>query len=184
MKSLARPLKALLLACACILATSAGASTQAPATASHTSDLAGARVDRLDNGTVVVSMDAKGELAGALTLTLTPNGDGSYAGQWAFMVGHTDNTDPETGLDTVEAEVANQSEDPEHEGGEHHPHRDYVTYVHRGAINGDVTHATLSFGPDGLGDLSATITITQGALEFNGATGTGIATLSSLILNF
>lgn len=183
MKVFVRPVKAAACVAIACLALAEIASGH-PVTASHTSDLTGARVDTLANGTVVVSLDAKGALAGSLTLTLTPNGDGTYGGQWALMVAHTDNTDPETGIDPAEAEHAEHADGEAHEHGEAQPHRDYVRYVHRGAINGEVTGATLSFGPNGLADLSANITITQGALEFDGATGTGTATLSSLVLNF
>lgn len=175
MKLFSRHLKAAACAAAACLVL-AGAAYGHPDTASHTTDLTGARVDTLANGTVVVSLDAKGALAGSLTLTLTPNGDGTYGGQWALLVAHTDNTDPATGIDPVEEEHAH--------GEEPKPHRDFVRYVHRGGLNGDITGATLTFGPDGLADLSANITITQGALEFDGATGTGTATLSSLVLNF
>lgn len=181
MNDFVRPLKA--AACVAIACLAlAGLASGQPVTASHTSDLTGARVDTLANGTVVVSLDAKGALAGSLTLTLTPNGDGTYGGQWALMVAHTDNTDPETGIDPAEEEHAEHADGEEH--AEAQPHRDFVRFVHRGAINGEVIGATLSFGPNGLADLSANITITQGALEFDGATGTGTATLSSLVLNF
>lgn len=176
MKALVRPLKAAACVAIACLVLAGIASGQAPVTASHTSDLTGARVDTLADDKVVVSFDAKGALAGSLTLTLTPNGDGTYGGQWALLVAHTDNTDPATGIDPVEEEHAH--------GEEPKPHRDFVRYVHRGGLNGDITGATLTFGPDGLADLSANITITQGALEFDGATGTGTATLSSLVLNF
>jgi hypothetical protein len=178
MKVFVRPLKAAACVAVACLIWAGAAAGQAPVPASHSADLTGARVDTLADGTVVVSLDAKGELAGSLTLTLTPKGDGSYGGQWALMVAHTDNTDPATGLDPAEEEHV------EHGDGEEHPHRDYVRYVHRGGMNGEITSATLSFGPDGLGDLSANITITQGALEFDGATGNGTATLSSLVLTY
>lgn len=179
MNDFVRPLKAAACVAVACLVLAGIASGQSPVPASHTADLTGARVDTLANGTVVVSLDAKGALAGSLTLTLTPNGDGTYGGHWALMVAHTDNTDPETGIDPAAEEHADGEEH-----GEAQPHRDFVRYVHRGAINGEVTGATLSFGPNGLADLSANITITQGALEFDGATGTGTATLSSLVLNF
>jgi hypothetical protein len=176
---------------ACVLAVSllgvAVATGQAPVTSAHSAVLSGARVDVLADGRVAVTMDAEGDLAGSVTLMLTPKSDGTYGGEWAFTIAHVDNTDPETGVEPENAEAPHH-----HAADEPHafdspdapplPHRDFVRMVRRGTMNGAIDSATLSFGPDGLAALTASIAIAQGTVEFAGATGTGVATLSSLTL--
>jgi hypothetical protein len=95
-------------------------------------------------------------------------------------VGHVDNTDPATG---VEPEAG----DDHHAEGEPHgdtPHRDFVRIVRRGSLSGTIATATLVMGPDGLADIFATLALSGGDAEFNGVTGTGTATLSSLTLTY
>lgn len=178
----AKSLKAAACALTACLIWVMAAAGQAPVATSHTAELSGPRVDVLDDGRVAVSVDAAGDLAGTMTLMLTPNGDGTYGGEWAITVGHVDNTDPETGVEPETAEAAHQHADGE--PAETAPHRDFVRIIRRGALNGTIANATISFGPDGLADLVANLAITQGASEFSGATGTGVATLSSLTLIF
>lgn len=150
------------------------ATGQAPVNPTHTAVLSGARVDALEDGRYTITMESTGELAGSITLMLAPKGDGTYGGEWAITVAHADHTDPATGL---EPEV-----DADHPEGE--PHREFLTLVHQGAMNGTIDSATLTFVPEGLLELVANIAIHQGAGEFSGAKGSGIATLSSLNLNF
>jgi len=183
------PMKAgacLLGACLIWAMTTAGqANGQDPRTAT----LSGARADVLADGRVAVTMDAAGDLTGSVTLMLSPKGDGTYGGEWAMTVAHVDNTDPETGVEPENVEAPHH-----HAADEPHafdppdapplPHRDYVRMVRRGAMNGVIDTATLTFGPNGLATLTANIGITQGAAEFAGASGTGVATLTSLTLTF
>jgi hypothetical protein len=181
-----------LKASACVLAASliwvAVAVGQSPSTDTYSATLSGARVDVLADGRVAVTMDAEGDLAGSVTLMLTPKSDGTYGGEWAMTVAHVDNTDPQTGVEPENAEDPHHHAETEAHAGEPAdaplPHRDYVRLVRRGAMNGVIDTATLSFGPNGLASLTANIGIAQGALEFAGVTGSGVATLSSLTLNF
>ena len=165
---------ALLLA----LATSQTAAQQ-PTGVPHSADLSAPRVDVLDTGETVITLTASGELKGLVTFNLRPTPDGRFNGEWAFTVGHVDNADPATGIEP----------EPEHEhtGGDHehpgHPHRDYVTVVHRGALAGAISGAQLSFDSAGaLTAVSAALTIARGSAEFDGATGSGEATLTALTL--
>lgn len=154
---------------------------------SRTSALAPPRVDRMADGSVVVSHVAAGELAGLLTLTLHPAGGGSYVGEWALMVAHADNTDPETGIEPPphphgEEHVHPAPGEPAHEVG---AHKDFVRFVHRGALFGAVRDASLVFDAQGgLTDVSANLSVDRGTQEFSAALGTGHARLTNLELSF
>jgi len=153
---------------------------------SHASALAAPRVDRMDDGRVIVSQVAAGDLAGMVTLTLHPAAKGSYVGEWAFMVAHADNTDPETGLEPpphLHNTIPQPGERaaPPHEVGSH---KDFVRYVHRGALFGIVTGASLAFDAHGgLTDISAKLAVDQGTQEFTGVSGTGHVSLNTIKLN-
>jgi hypothetical protein len=146
----------------------------------RTADLSAPRVDVTDAGKTVISLTASGNLKGVVTFQLHRGADGTLTGDWAFTVAHVDNTDPATGREP-DPEAGHDHGDGEH----HHPHRDYVTMVHRGALAGTITGAELTFDSDGaLASLSASLTIAQGSSEFEGATGSGQATLDALTLFF
>ena len=164
------------LLCAVTTVTSVA---QQPSGVPHTSDLSAARVDALDDGDVVVTLTATGELKGLVTFKLRRAADGSVNGDWAFTVAHVDGADPATGIEP-------EPEHHHHGDGEHdHPHRDYVTMVHRGSLAGTITTAQLSFdSAGGLAEMSASLTVAQGSSEFEGATGSGQATLNALTLFF
>jgi hypothetical protein len=162
------------------LATSAAFSQ--PSGVPHTAELTDARVDPLDTGETVVSMMASGDLKGVVTFKLRRTAEGGVSGEWAFTVAHVDNTDPATGR---EPEAEHHHEHGDGHGERAHPHRDYVTMVHRGALAGTVTGAELTFDSAGaLATMSASLTIAQGSSEFAGATGSGQATLTALNLFF
>ena len=145
---------------------------------SHAIELTPQSADRLADGTVVVTSVATGELRGIVTLTMRPATDGSFTGEWAFTVSHAEHADPETGIEP----------EPEHETGEpdpDHPHRDFYTLVHQGALSGSISSAQVTVDYQGnLTDVSASLVIDQGSLEFEGKTGSGQATLSALTLLF
>ena len=161
----------------CVVTTVSSVAQQ-PSGVPHTSDLSAGRVDVLANGELVVTLTASGELKGLITFKLRRTADGAVNGDWAFTLAHVDNADPATGIEP-------EHED-EHEGGDHeHPHRDYVTMVHRGSLAGTISNAQLSFdSAGGLSTMSASLTIARGSSEFEGATGSGQATLSALTLFF
>jgi len=155
--------------------TFSGAQQQAPAAVDHAVTLTRQSADVLADGTVVVTSVATGDLRGLVTLTLRPGANGTYAGEWAFTVAHTDHADPATGVEPVPEEG--------HEGHEHHT--DYVTFVRRGALSGSIAGAQVAFDTEGAPTtLTATLAISEGSLEFEGKTGSGQATLTALTLRF
>ena len=153
------------------------------ALSSRTSALAAQSLDVLPDGKAVITFVAAGDLAGVISVQLTPAGDGTYSGDWGFTVAHADATDPATGL---EPEVNEHGEEHGHDGDEPaHPHRDFVRLVQQGTLSGTISGAQLTFRGDGaLTELSAPLSLTQGSLEFDGATGSGLVTLDSLTLGF
>ncbi len=179
------------IALALVLSASAG-STQSAAV-SHGSELALPRADVLADGRVVLSFTAAGDLSGVFTLTLTPAASGGYSGEWAFTVAHTDNTDPETGVEPPSHghdDTPPEHGDTPHEHGDHDhdaptEHKDFVRLVHRGSLAGAVAGAVVTFDADGkLTQLVAPLTIDQGTLEFKQAQGGGQVTLDGLSLVF
>lgn len=150
---------------------------QAQQAQDHASALGSPRVDLLDDGRVVVSMDAAGDLPGVISFSLQPDGAGGYTGTWAFMVAAADNSDPATGV-----EPPAHAEDAPHADGE--PHRDFLRLVHRGDLSGTVSHASFSYNDAGAVAFDATLAIARGGLEFAGVTGSGSVSLASLTLRF
>ncbi|MEO8680504.1 MAG: hypothetical protein ABI665_15740 [Vicinamibacterales bacterium] len=161
---------------AALLLTAIGtiAAAQQPATTtSHASTATHPRVDVMAAGKVVVSLDMSGDLPGILTLNLQQQPDGSVTGDWALVVAYADARDPATG------------DEPSHEETVGHPHKDFLTLVRRGTLGGSITSGSLAFAADGsLADLTAALAIDVGSVEFDGASGTGSATLADLSLVF
>ena len=97
----------------------------------------------------------------------------------AFTVAHADNTDPVTGVDPELAET------PDQPGVAPAPDRGYLRLIEQGTLQGSVSAASVTVGADGaLTAMSASLIIDRGAKEFDGATGSGQATLSGLTLTF
>ena len=169
-------------ALAAVFALSLAASTAAqvqttPPPVAHTSLLGAPQADVLQDGTIVATFVATGDLRGLVTLTLRPGDGSAYAGEWAFKVAHADNTDPVTGEDEESL--------PHDDGDDDAPHKSYLRLVDRGSLYGTISNAVVAFGADGaLLDLSAAVSIKQGTLEFAGATGSGQLTLSGVNLIF
>lgn len=167
---------------AAVLALTSFGSAQSSAT-NHELLLTPQSADRLADGTIVVTSVATGDLAGVVTLQLKPAGAGAWDGEWAFTVASVDNTNPETGEEPPAHAEGTADGDGGHEDGEA-PHQDFVRLIHRGSLSGSITAAQVTFDADGVADVLAPLSITQGASEFAGATGTGQATLSALTLSF
>jgi hypothetical protein len=161
-----------------LLAASASTAAQQATGSSHASALSAPRVDTLGDGRVVISLIASGDLRGLLTLTLHPTAGSSYTGEWAFTVAHVDNSDPATGLEPA-------PEGPEGDTSADHPHKDFVRLVQRGSLSGTVGDAVLVRDASGaLSGLAATLSVCLGTMEFNGAAGSGNASLTDLTLVF
>ena len=159
--------------------------------ASHAATLAGLSADRLSDGSVVVTMVASGDdLQGLVTFQLRPDGSGGYGGEWAMTVSRVDHTDPETG---IEPPSHPEGEPDDHDHGDadadadadDHPHKDFASIVHRGSLDGTITAAQLTFNAQGvLTELTAPLTVDHGFKEFEGAIGSGDATVGTLNLTF
>lgn len=177
-----RPSPTLVLAFALL---AAGALASAASSHPAETHLANARVSTPADGRLVINLEAAGDLPGLLTLNLHVDGDGSLRGDWALVVRTVDTTDPATGEEPPAAGAHQHEGDEGDHEGEPAPHRDFVRIVDRGTMAGTIDGATVALGADGtLTDLSAALTILQGSLEFEVASGSGSATLSSLALQF
>jgi hypothetical protein len=153
---------------------------------SHESELTVPTADILADGNIVLSFSAGGNLSGPLTLTLRKDESGAYSGEWAMMVAHTDNTDPNTG---VEPPPHDHPADDAHMAGHSHgsetEHRDHVRFMHRGSLAGTVTGAMVVFAAHGkITQIVAPLKINQGTLEFKQSQGSGQVTLAGLSLAF
>jgi hypothetical protein len=136
-----------------------------------------ARVDRLDDGHVVITMEARGDLKGLITLTLEGEGDGSlWKGEWALVVAYIQDLN-EDGTIADEPEEHPHSEEPgeHHHGEEGEPHRERVRFVRDGTLSGQVLGASLLFSENGslTGIEDAQLKVSKGSLKFQGAHGTG-----------
>lgn len=139
----------------------------------YTSTATHARIDPLEDGKIVVNLDVKGDLPGLLTLNLQQNADGTVTGDWALVVAYADPTDPATG------------EEPDHAETDGQPHKDFLRLVRRGTLGGSIRSASLLLnGEGGLADLTAALDVEKGSVEFEGALGSGTATLADLSLVF
>jgi hypothetical protein len=156
---------------------SAFVSISASTTTEHSSAASHPRVDILDNGNVVVSLDLAGDLPGTITLTFTRDAAGAMTGEWAAKVAYADNTDPETGEEPAHHD---------HDDGEEHPHKDFLRLIDRGALGGVIQSGELTFdGSGALTSMNAVLAVEQGTEEFTGAAGgTGTATLSQVTIVF
>jgi hypothetical protein len=158
------------------LAVSLAAAQQSSAPGPNVSTLTTASLNVLPDQTTVTFVAGGPGLRGVVTMQLRPAAGGVYDGEWAFTVAHADPTDPATG------------EEPpleQHEDGEAHSHKDFLTLVHRGSLQGTVLGARLTVGADGkLTALTAPLSISAGFGEFTGAAGWGSATLAELTLSF
>ena len=145
---------------------------------SHAAGFSQPRVDVLEDGKIVINLEANGaDLRGLVTFNLTPNGAGSGTGGWMLAMRYTDNTDPATGIEPPahDESAEHHDEADHHEEGVAAPHRDYVRFVDKGVIGGTIDSATVSIDAEGHVDFTAALKITIGTLNFTGATGAGTA---------
>jgi len=126
------------------------------------------------NGRVVVTMMAKGDLRGVVTLALERNAVGTVTGgEWALMVSYTE-------VIPVNPNAPPHAHGEESGGGEPHSGE---ALVQKGAIKGTIASGSLTLNADGslasLNDL--VLTITGGTLQYHAATsGTGVVSAGAL----
>ena len=126
------------------------------------------------DGRLVVTMMAKGDLGGVVTLALQRNAAGTVTGgEWALMVSYTEvipvdpNAPPHTHGE---------------EGGSSEPHAGEAL-VQKGALKGTIAGGSLTLNPDGsvasLNDL--VLSITGGTMQYEATTsGSGIVSAGQL----
>ena len=170
------------------LATTTATRGQADDTAStpqiHDMTLRGARVSE-SAGRVVVTLDARGDLRGLVTLTLTVSPDGTVTrGDWALVASHIEDLNPDGSVaarteghdEGDRAEPVDESPDTPVE--EHHdessdaPHQEFIRFVNIGTLGGDVVGGFVGTGTDGgLALVNLQLRLTNATLTFASASG-------------
>src|ERR1700722_19409403 len=97
------------LACASTASAQPIAPPAAPPAIAHQVTLTGARVSTLDDGRIIISMRATGDLPGLITLSLDPASGGTYSGRWALVVGFLQDLNADGTVATTPPEI---HEDP------------------------------------------------------------------------
>jgi hypothetical protein len=138
------------------------------------------QVSRGDDGRIVVTATATGDLRGALTLTITgtgPNGT-ITTGEWVLV---------NTYIEDLYGPGHSASDGHEHHDGtgEDHEvagHAAGERLVLNGTLSGPLTGGTLTFDADGrLSSLSfVQLSISLGSLTFQGVSGSGTLALAGL----
>jgi hypothetical protein len=115
-------------------------------------------------------METAGDLRGLLTLTIDRTADGVTTGEWALVVKHLQD------VDAAGAPVAPNFDETNGEPAER------VGIVDRGALGGSIADGALTVAEDGTisGISSLQLTLATGSLTFQGATGSGTASIASL----
>jgi hypothetical protein len=145
--------------------------------------LTGARVSD-SAGRLVIAMNARGDLRGLVTLTLSVGPDGTItSGDWALVVSHLEDLNPDGTVAVVnEEEPHEHSEEPsdgpleehhdESSGGEHH---EFIRFVNKGTLGGDITGGFVGTGADGaLALVNVQLQLTGATLTFaSTSSGTG-----------
>lgn len=125
----------------------------------------------VDGKHVVVSLEAKGDLKGIITIELDPDGAGGLKGKWAMAIAYTQSLNPD-GTPAADTPEEHHEEDviadPEH-------HRERIRFVNDGTMNGSVTSATLRYAQDGsvIGIDSVLLKVDDGSVTYTGAKGYG-----------
>ena len=129
-----------------------------------------------ENGHIVVTLEAAGELRGLITIELDADAAGGFTGKWAMAVAYTQNLNPDGTVDNTPPQPEEPGPvDPEH-------HHEYIRFVNEGTVNGTVQTASLKYAADGtiVGLASAQLLVDSGSVNFAGATGAGEIVPSAL----
>lgn len=132
--------------------------------------LAQASVSPAAGGTYTVTMEAAGNLRGLLTLRLKQEADGTARGEWALLLAHVQDLNP----DGTPADHSHESEEP--------GHAEHIALVNRGTIGGTVSAAALGFDASGalVSIDGLQLDVVSGSLELEGAAGNGSLDAASL----
>lgn len=154
---------------------SAPLAAQQPTPKSYELSLDNAQVSALPNGKVVVTMEAKGDLRGLLTLTLDTAGNQITGGEWVLVSRYVEYLDEDGHVLTLEEEA-------EHPHSETEPHSERLRFVDKGSVSGAVVSGQLAKDANGAttGVDSVGLSLDAGSLTFAGASGTGSGSATSL----
>jgi hypothetical protein len=135
--------------------------------------LANGRGSTTDEGRVVLTLEAAGDLRGLITVTLSRGADDTLSGTWAMTVAYVQDltADGSIALDVPHMEP--------HE--DHAEHREYMKFMRDGSLQGTISGAALRFDERGrpCGLDRAELLVSAGSVKYAGARGNGSITFST-----
>lgn len=155
---LGRTLSGVAVLCLLVFQVASGLTAEA---VTYDITLSDPRVNVLDDGRYVVSLNATGPIRGLVTITITPGP--SPTGEWALSSRYLVEDHP--------AEPHDHEEPGE-------PHSEYSRIVDDGLIGGAIDSAVLTGTLDGIA--SSSLRLVSGTMKFEGASGTGALDISGL----
>lgn len=170
-----RSLSAWGLAALCLLASPP---SSARAASAPEVTLTRSRVSILEDGQIVASFDAGGDVRGMLTVDIDRDAKGALTGEWFLVNRYVRDVNADGEVDDRMA--AERAALP---GVELHGlHREYIEMCDGGTLRGSITGGSLDFDVDGTlrGIQSLTLAIDDGNLTFSGMKGAGSLTASNL----
>jgi hypothetical protein len=154
----------------------------APTPQNHDMTLSGARLSE-SSGRRVVTLVARGDLRGLVTLTLDVGPDGAVTGgDWALVVAHIQDLNPDgSPAETVEEAHDDHEEPADVPVEEHHdepsggPHQEFIRFVNRGTLGGHVVGGFIGAATNGaVALINVQLQLTSATLTFASArSGTG-----------
>src|SRR5262249_36852052 len=141
------------------------AQAQERAAQSYLSVLSEERASVLDDGRVVISMVAAGDLRGMLTVVLTQDG-ASYKGEWSFVAQYVQDLRADGSVIDLADHVGH-----DHEEGASTlaTHREYLQFKFDGTLHGKLEGATVRRAADGrvYALENAALLLTGGTRDYN-----------------
>jgi hypothetical protein len=144
--------------------------------------LSGARLSER-SGRLVVTLAARGDLRGLVTLALDVGPDGAVTGgDWALVVSHIQDLNPDgSTAETVEEDHDHHEEPADVPVEEHHdepsagPHQEFIRFVNEGTLGGHVVGGFIGAATNGaVALINVQLQLTSATLTFASArSGTG-----------
>jgi hypothetical protein len=158
LSQLGRTLSGFAVLCLLVFQVASGLTAEA---ATYEITLSEPRVNVLDDGRYVVSLNATGPIRGLVTITITPGP--SPTGEWALSSRYL--------VEDPTAEPHDHEEPGE-------PHTEHSRIVDDGLIGGSIDSAVLTGALEGIA--SSSLQLVSGTLKFDGVSGTGALDISGL----
>jgi hypothetical protein len=129
-------------------------------------------------GRLVITLDARGDLRGLVTLNLSVAADGTITrGDWALVVSHLEDLNPDGSVAPVDEEEPHQHQEESSDlpFEEHHdedvPHHEFIRFVNKGTLGGDVLGGFVGAGTGGaLALVNVQLRLTSATLTFASTT--------------